>query len=214
MQQTTITDTNCNNPSEWSEEELLQRMLVRQGRAWREFHGRYDRLIYRAIHRVTGRFSSVLSNEDVEEIYSTFLLNLLKRDMHKLRRFAPERGNRLSTWIGLLATNSAWDYLRSVSRQPQRGGSPEDEPLATHQPDPFHRLMYKEQWGRVNATLSDFSEKDRVFVDLFFLQGRTPEEIANKMSISVKTVYSKKHKIRCRLERLLGPSEEMVQAAV
>ena len=51
------------------------------------------------------------------------LVSLNNRDMHKLRTFEPERGHRLSTWIGLLATNTAWDYLRSVARQPVRGSA-------------------------------------------------------------------------------------------
>ena len=61
---------------EWSELELLQRMLMREGRAWREFHHRYDRLIYRAIHKVTQRFAAVLSSADVDEIYALLLVQL------------------------------------------------------------------------------------------------------------------------------------------
>jgi len=198
-------------PAEWTEVELLQRMMAREGRAWREFHTRYDRLIYRAIHKVTQRFSSVLSSADVEEIYALLLCSLNSRDMHKLRTFEPERGHRLSTWVGLLATNAAWDYLRSLSRQPQRGNALEAEDVSCHNPDPFHALAAKEEWTRVRDMLSSFSEKDRTFVDLFFLQGRTPEQIADEMQISVKTVYSKKHKIRCRLELALG--RPVVQAA-
>jgi RNA polymerase sigma-70 factor, ECF subfamily len=190
--------------SDWTEVELLQRMMLREGRAWREFHLRYDRLIFRSIHKVTQRFSSVLGSADVEEIYALLLCSLNTRDMHKLRTFEPERGHRLSTWVGLLATNAAWDYLRSLSRQPQRGNSLEAEDVSCLSPDPFHALAAKEEWVRVRDTLSGFSEKDRTFVDLFFLQGRTPEQIAQEMQISVKTVYSKKHKIRCRLEHALG----------
>jgi RNA polymerase sigma-70 factor, ECF subfamily len=198
-------------PAAWTEVELLQRMMARESRAWREFHTRYDRLIYRAIHKVTQRFSSVLSSADVEEIYALLLCSLNSRDMHKLRTFEPERGHRLSTWVGLLATNAAWDYLRSLSRQPQRGNAIEAEDVSCHDPDPFHALAAKEEWVRVRDMLSSFSEKDRTFVDLFFLQGRSPEQIAEEMQISVKTVYSKKHKIRCRLELALG--RPVVQAA-
>ncbi len=192
------------DPAQWSEMELLEGMLLRDARAWREFHHRYDRLIYRAIHKVTQRFSSVLGSADVEEIYALLLCSLNGRDLHKLRTFEPERGHRLSTWVGLLARNAAWDYLRSLSRQPQRGSVLEAEDVSCANPDPFHTLAAKEEWLRVSETLRSFSEKDRIFVDLFFLQGRTPEQIAEEMQISVKTVYSKKHKIRCRLENALG----------
>lgn len=199
-------------PTDWSETHLLERMLLREGRAWREFHERYDRLIYRAIHKVTQRFSSVLSSADVDEIYAMLLVSLNNRDMHKLRTFEPERGHRLSTWVGLLATNAAWDYLRSVARQPARGSVVEAEDVSCAEPDPFHALAAKEEWHRVNETLRTFSEKDRTFVELFFMQGRTPEQIAEEMQISVKTVYSKKHKIRCRLELALGRGQPGVNA--
>jgi RNA polymerase sigma-70 factor (ECF subfamily) len=198
--------------SDFSEARLLERMLLREGRAWREFHTRYDRLIYRAIHKVTQRFNSVLGSADVDEIYAALLVSLNNRDMHKLRSFEPERGHKLSTWIGLLATNAAWDYLRSVSRQPPRGSAVEAECLSCAEPDPFHALAAKEEWRRVSETLESFSDKDRTFVELFFLQGRSPEQIAEEMQISVKTVYSKKHKIRCRLESALGRSAPAVAA--
>jgi RNA polymerase sigma-70 factor (ECF subfamily) len=198
--------------TEWTELELLQQMLERDGRAWREFHTRYDRLIYRAIHKVTQRFSAVLSSADVDEIYALLLCSLNARDMHKLRTFEPERGHRLSTWIGLLATNAAWDYLRTVARQPMRTDGLEAEDLRCADPDPFHALAAKEEWTRVSDMLSGFSEKDRTFVDLFFLQGRSPEQIAEEMRISIKTVYSKKHKIRCRLESVLGRSSAAAAA--
>jgi len=190
--------------TEWTDADLLARMLVREGQAWREFHRRFDRLIYRCIHKVTSRFTNVVSSEDVREIYAQLLMNLTARDMHKLRTFDQERGNKLSSWIGLLATNTAWDYLRTVARQPQYAGLADAEEIGTTHEDPCDQLLAKERWGMVNEMLQSFSRKDRTFVRLFYVDGLTPEEIAEQMSISVKTVYSKKHKIRCRLERALA----------
>jgi RNA polymerase sigma-70 factor (ECF subfamily) len=196
--------THTNSAEHWDDDLLLERMLERNGMAWREFHRRYDRLIYRCIHKVTGRFISVLGSEDVREIYAMLLMNLTARDMHKLRSFQPERGNKLSSWIGLLATNTAWDYLRQVARQPLCTGLADADDIRATRPDPYQQLADKERWGMVNQTLRTFSKKDRTFVRLYYVDGLTPEEIAEEMRISVKTVYSKKHKIRCRLEEVLG----------
>lgn len=191
---------------DWTDSELLGRMLMRDAAGWREFHRRYDRLIYRCIHKVTGRFRAVVSSEDVREIYCQLMINLTARDMHKLRRFQPERGNKLSSWIGLLTTNTAWDYLRSVARQPQTTELTDATDIGSRQSSPYEDLVRKERWGLVNRTLEGFSRKDQRFVRLYFVDGLTPEEIASEMGISVKTVYSKKHKIRCRLERELKAS--------
>ena len=57
----------------------------------------------------------------------------------------------------------------------------------------------------MSDALQTFSEKDQTFVRLYYMDGLTPEEVAEEMQISVKTVYSKKHKIRSRLEQVLSP---------
>ncbi|MEM9070205.1 MAG: sigma-70 family RNA polymerase sigma factor [Myxococcota bacterium] len=191
-------------PQDWTDQELLARLLVREGKAWREFHRRFDRLIYRCIHKVTARFRSVVGDEDVREIYAQFLVNITNRDMHKLRAYRPERGNKLGSWIGLLATNTAWDYLRSVARRPQCTEMHEAEDLRSVAADPYDELVAKERWGLVSDALQSFSEKDQRFMRLYFVEGLAPEEVAKEMNVSVKTVYSKKHKIRCRLERVIG----------
>lgn len=191
--------------TDWSETQLLSRMLLRDGTAWREFHQRYDRLIYRCIHKVTSRFPGSVNSEDVREIYAMFLLSLNKRNMHKLRTFDPERGNKLSSWVGMLATNCAWDYLRGVARQPQTTTLADAEQVGSGCDSPYEGLLEKERWAVVNAVLESFSSKDRAFVQLYYVDGLSPEEIAEHMAISVKTVYSKKHKITCRLQKALEP---------
>lgn len=190
---------------DWSDEELRTRMLARDARAWREFHARFDRLVYRCIHKVTTRFARSLGSDDAREIYAQFLLSLTTRDMHKLRTFSPERGNKLSSWIGMLATNAAWDHMRTIARAPSQVGLAEAETVGSVDGDPHEALLDKERWAKVTTTLQTFSEKDQLFVRLYYMEGLSPEEIAEEMEISVKTVYSKKHKIRARLEQALSP---------
>jgi RNA polymerase sigma-70 factor (ECF subfamily) len=198
-----MTKHNNIDPADWNDGDVLARMLMKRPDAWKEFHRRFDRLVYRCIHKVTGRFSSVVSSEDVREIYAMFLMNITARDMHKLRCFQPERGNKLSSWIGLLATNTAWDYLRSVARRPQTTELAEAEDMRASMADPCDMVLAKERWAIVNETLETFSSKDRRFVKLYYVEGMTPEQVAQAMEISVKTVYSKKHKIQCRLSGIV-----------
>lgn len=186
------------------EARLVARMVEGEASAWREFQARYDRLIYRCITKVTARFAARMSADDVKEIYATLLLQLLANDKHKLRSFDPARGNRFGSWIGLLAINAAYDHLRSVRRDANRACLSEAEALSTDTPDPFEVCEYRERAEKVAVFMSDFSDKDRQFMELYFGEGLKPEEIAERMSISVKTVYSKKHKIQTKLEALIG----------
>jgi RNA polymerase sigma-70 factor (ECF subfamily) len=186
-----------------AEQELLAGMIADQEDAWREFNARYSRLIYRCITRVTARFSAVLGTDDVREIYAMLCVQLLANDKRKLRSFEPGRGNKLGSWIGMLAIHSAYDYLRGIRREPKRGCLSEAEDLTSDLPDPHDACVLREQVSIVSDILVEFSDKDREFITLYYGEGLEPEMIADRMGISVKTVYSKKHKIRSRLEALL-----------
>ncbi|MDF3071932.1 MAG: hypothetical protein K0R38_7533 [Polyangiaceae bacterium] len=191
-------------PSSWSEAELLERLLVSDPNAWRELNNRYARLITSCIQRVVARFSKRVSVDAVEEIYATFSLKLLANDKHKLRSFEPHRGNKLGTWLGMLATHSAYDYLRSVRREPNTASLTEAETVSSEHYDPCESAVLNERAQLVRDLLADFSDKDRQFVTLYYQDGLSPEHVAERLGISVKTVYSKKHKIQRKLTEIVG----------
>jgi RNA polymerase sigma-70 factor, ECF subfamily len=195
-------------PSAWSETELLERLLSSDAAAWRELNQRYARLVTSCIQRVVARFSKRVSADAVEEIYATFSLKLLANDKHKLRSFEPSRGNKLGTWLGMLATHCAYDYLRSVRREPSAVCLTEAETLSSENQDPCETAM-SERANLVSQLLADFSDKDRQFVTLYFQDGLSPEHVAERLGISVKTVYSKKHKIQRKLSQIVGAPAEV-----
>ena len=196
---------SCANVARFEkDEELIAGMLANDAAAWRAFQAKFDRLIIRCVTKVTRRFASMISPDDVREVYANLYLSLLGNGMHKLRTFDPERGNRFSSWIGLLAINAAYDYLRTLKREPQKECITEAMDLVADLPDPFEVTSEHERASIAHATLADFSDKDRTFAALYFGEGMDPQDIATKLNISVKTVYSKKHKIQSRLESVLS----------
>lgn len=191
-------------PVDWTDEELLANVLRNQGMAWAELVRRYRALIYRCISKVTLRYAPTLASADLDEIYAEVMIQLVRDDMHKLRIYDPGRGAKLGSWIGMLAVNAAYDYLRSAGRRPilNREGNLID-PNEEHDRSPLDHLLEKERWDHLNGMLMDFTDKDRTFVDLYYRRGLEAEQIAEEMQISLKTVYSKKHKIRAHLMRCL-----------
>jgi RNA polymerase sigma-70 factor, ECF subfamily len=191
-------------PVDWSDEELLANVLRNQGVAWNELVRRYRALIYRCISKVTLRYAPSLASADLDEIYAEVMIQLVRDDMHKLRIYDPTRGAKLGSWIGMLAVNAAYDYLRSAGRRPilNREGNLID-PNEEQDRSPLDHLLEKERWDHLNGMLMDFTDKDRTFVDLYYRRGMEAEQIAEEMQISLKTVYSKKHKIRAHLMRCL-----------
>ena len=182
---------------------LVRALIDDDARAWREFNTRFSRLVLSTISRVTARFSGVVSQDDLREIYATFCVQLLANDKLKLRSFDPQRGNKLSTWLGLLASHTAYDFLRSARREPRRAALSEAEDLCSSLPDPCESALMRERADQVGRLLAHFTDKDRSFIQLYFGEGLAPEIVAERLNISVKTVYSKKHKIQARLQTLL-----------
>lgn len=209
-------------PSEWSDRQLLRRVLLGRERAWNELLRRYRSLIYRCITKTTAKYATHLSDADIDEIYAEVLLQLWRNDMSKLRQFNPGRGTKLGSWIGLISCNAAYDHLRTSSRTPMldRGyrsggtshGRPSGsingsldaiDPHAECNRTPLDVLIEKERWDHLNQLLASFSPKDRLFLDLYYQKGMDAAGVADHMAISLKTVYSKKHKIRAHLRRCL-----------
>jgi RNA polymerase sigma-70 factor, ECF subfamily len=185
--------------------ELLDSVLRRDERAWRELLFRYQNLLYRCVNKVVAKYAPYCSNADVDEVFADVLLSLLRDDMHKLRMYDPSRGTKLGSWLGMIAVNAAFDFLRGNMRRPMS-----DRLDASYSvPDPVDRspldlLLDKERWTHLNDVLADFSTKDRQFLNLFYARGLDAEEVAVEMNISLKTVYSKNHKIRNHLRRSVG----------
>ncbi len=190
--------------TEWTDRDLLRVVLRSEARGWAELVRRFRPLIYRCITKVTLRYSPSLSSADLDEIYADIMMQLVRDDMHKLRIYNPARGTKLGSWIGMISVNSAYDYLRSARRRPlldkvDGAMDPHEECDRT----PLDQLIEKERWEHLNGLLSEFSDKDRTFVELYYQRGMEADEIAAEMQISLKTVYSKKHKIRAHLVRCL-----------
>ena len=197
------------NPSEWTDRELLKCVLRSDARGWAELVRRYRPLIYRCITKVTLKYAPSLSSADLDEIYADVMMQLVRDDMHKLRIYNPARGTKLGSWIGMISVNAAYDFLRGVGRRPlldKIDGTvdPHEECDRT----PLDQLIEKERWEHLNGLLAEFTDKDRTFVELYYQRGMEADEIAAEMQISLKTVYSKKHKIRAHLVRCLEQLSE------
>ncbi len=186
------------------ERDLVARLLLDDPSAWRFFTQEYSRVALASIRRVLTRFTRVTDEHDVDEIYARFCFELLANNRRKLRWFDPEKGSRLSTWVGLLANNATYDYLRRLKRHGVCDPLPEQDCIQADTASPLEQAELQERAIKTAELLAQLSDRDREFVELYFGRGMSPEDIAHRMNISIKTVYTKRHKISARLESLMA----------
>jgi RNA polymerase sigma-70 factor (ECF subfamily) len=194
-----------------SDAALLHAVLRGAPNAFDALLRRYRALLFRCITRITGRYERVLCAQDIDEIYAEVCLLLWCDDLRRLRAFDPQRGMKLGSWLGLLATHATYDYLRKLARRPPHDELDYAPERVVSDPDALDRLIEGERRCQLAALTGELSRRDRDFVALYFAADESPEAVAQKLRISVKTVYSKKNKITTRL--LARASEIQLAAA-
>jgi RNA polymerase sigma-70 factor (ECF subfamily) len=182
---------------------LVAGMVGEEPEAWRAFHELYGALVERTIASVMRRFWRLLSPVDAHDACAGFYASLLANDKRKLRSFDPTRGLRFAAWIKVLAIRSTLDFVRRVRRRPPSSDLDEALDVPCGKIDPHAVAVRREEWAVVRDLIEELSPRDRELVHMHFIEDMEPFEIADKMSVSIKTVYSKKNKIIARLKVLL-----------
>ena len=186
---------------------LSGRNEAERQRRWNDFVGRYERLITSCVLKVLRRYGAVFSGEDLDDLVGDVWLTLLRDDMRKLRQYDESRGFRIASFIGLVATNTTIDHLRS--RQAET--APLDEVMESHvalaQTSPRDSVEDREQAELARMALGRLTTDERAFVVECFHAERSPEELARRLGITTNTVYSRKFKIREKLARIVATLE-------
>ncbi len=193
------------------DDELVQAVLAREPAAWPTFFAKYERLVISCIRKVMRRYGAQFNEEDLEDLVSATALNIVKDDYKKLRAFDPARGYKLSSWIGLIATNTAHDALRRRAPTELWAAAALDDtapvPLQSDEALASDALEVEDEARALRAAVAQLSPSDRLFMDYYYVQELEPEAIARLMAISVNTVYSRKNKIREKLRIIVNRSQ-------
>ena len=187
------------------EQVLVERLLGGDESALLEvLKGHRDR-IYNLALRVTG------SVEDAEEVTQDTFLRMLE----KVQQF--EGRASLGTWLYRVGTNQALMKRRSTGRRQEQSW---DDPMAAFTEDGLHATpirkwrgsvldIQKEETARiVRQAVDDLPEDYRNVIVLADLEGRSRQEIAEILEISVPAVKSRLHRARLALRTKLAAEFE------
>jgi RNA polymerase sigma-70 factor (ECF subfamily) len=184
---------------------LVARVIAGDEQAWVDFCHKYESLVAACAMRVLRRYGVQLATATVDDLVAEVWLALLRNGRHKLRIYDPARGCRLSTWLGMIATNTVIDYLR-VNHTPS--AYLEDHPQVDLQlvdgVGPDAALEHQQRAVIARQALRRLKAEEQRFVCYCFADEREPTDIARLLGISVNTVHSRKFKLREKLTRLVA----------
>lgn len=210
--------SECARGNSAEETALLQGLLRARSRAqrdrlWGELVRRYERLIVSCVVKSLRRYGATFSRDDLDDLTGDVWLTLLRDDMRKLRQYDATRGFRIASFLGLVATNVTIDHLRAR----QAEATPLDDVLeefVSLRAEPLRDTVEeREEIELARQALAQLSCDERAFVVDCFRDERSPEEMAVALGVTTNTVYSRKFKIREKLQKIVRSFDDAPVAA-
>jgi RNA polymerase sigma-70 factor (ECF subfamily) len=173
---------------------LLQRCLNRQPGAWNDFVDRFLGLIYHVISHTAHLRSIPLRPEDTEDLAAEVLLQIVANDYAVLRQFKGHAS--LATYLTVIARRiCVHELARRAAAQDVQGAA---RPEAEEHPKAHAGI---ENYEEVEKILNRLKGTERKVVRLFYLEGRSYEEISTELHIPVNTIGPILSRARKKLRR-------------
>lgn len=162
---------------------LLQRCMQHDTGAWNDFVDRFIGLIYHVIHYTAHLRSAPLNSEEVEDIAQEVLLQIVSNDYAVLKQFRGK--SSLATYLTVIARRICVHQLAKIA--PTRKALPTNLKKVEEQELPRSRVGLERQ-EEVLKLLRRLPSKEREVVRLFYLEGRSYEEISSALNMPVNTI--------------------------
>jgi RNA polymerase sigma-70 factor (ECF subfamily) len=165
--------------SEFNEQDVVARCRAGEQEAWRELVTRYQNMVYAVARRVAGPAAEDAAQE-------TFL-----RVFRKLHTYRADSGAKFSSWLYRVAYNCSCDV---VTRRGQEVTMPENFDGADTGPGPEDLAGSEERAGLARAALAEIRPEYRNVLELYYLMGKSYEQVSEVMELPLGTVKSYIHR--------------------
>lgn len=177
---------------ELDDEELMQRLVLRDLTAFRTLYARYSSLVYSAALRI------VRDTQIAEDMVQEIFLRLWR----KPESYTATRG-KFATWLTSVSRNRAVDEVRSRGRRYRHEtASPEEQERELPGPgtdDPALTAELSDQRRLIVTALSHLPAEQRQTIELAYFGGLTQQEISERLDQPLGTV---KTRIRLGMQKL------------
>jgi RNA polymerase sigma-70 factor, ECF subfamily len=162
---------------------LIDRCLRKESGAWNDFVDRYTGLIYHVIQHVAYARSVLLSSEDVEDIASEILLEIVDHDYAVLKKF---KGlSSLPTYLTVISRRICVKELIKRHRQEELGHTNAHRASVDDGSEEVEAILSADE---VERLLEDLSDREAQVVRLYHLKALSYREIGKKMGLPENSV--------------------------
>jgi len=185
------------------EKKLVQGCAAGEEDSWNLFFSTYSDCIFTAVKKTLHRYSRDTRPETVEDLFGEVMLLLVEDGCGRLKSFEGRNGCSLSTFLFVIASRVTIDHLRRQRNVPMFA---DGEHALLNAGDtrelPDKGLEISQQAEMVRDVLAGLPPQDRLFVKLHYEDGLSTEEIAVVLRVSPATVYSKKNRVREKMQKI------------
>jgi RNA polymerase sigma-70 factor (ECF subfamily) len=166
---------------------LLERCLEQKPGAWNDFVDRFLGLIYHVIHHTAHLRSVPMRPEDIEDLAAEVMLRIVADDYKVLRQFRGE--SSLATYLTVIARRICIEELARRGAIREAPAGTDGQAPAAAEPEERPKTEYGlETLEEVNRLLRKLPSREREIVRLFYLEGRSYEEISTQLDVPVNTI--------------------------
>jgi len=166
--------------------DLLKRCLNHEPGAWNDFVDRFLGLVYHVIQHTSHLRSVPLRPEETEDLAAEVLLAMVANDYAVFRQFRGQ--SSLATYLTVIARRICVQELarRAAAREvvPHQDGVTRPEEFEDRQPHSGGLETLEE----VAQLLQKLPSRERSVVRLYYLEGRSYEEISTELNVPVNSI--------------------------
>lgn len=163
----------------------------------------------------SGATSRDAVRQEVEDLVQSIFVSLFADDGKALRRWDPEKGSNLRSFVALVAEREAVSILRTRKRNPFTEAPTEAEALERAQPASdahrawLNRNLMDEVVRRMRGALS---EQGYEIFELLFCRERNADSIAELLGLTMDAIYAWRSRIRKTAQAIAADVHEEVLA--
>jgi RNA polymerase sigma-70 factor (ECF subfamily) len=190
--------------------DLIEALRQGSNAAWTELVNRYIKLVCHVVRRSLSAYSRGVAEQDVEDLAYELFSSLVRDNYRVLGTIGPPYD--LKAWLAISARRRAIDFVRrkkiaAVSLDESREDEDRALRTAVAAPPAVDAGAPTAQAAALVRALGSLSPKERLIVQLFYLNGKKYREIAKMTGVNINSISPTLTRAVEKMQKYVSESE-------